>query len=576
MDTMQAVARTAAHHLLEALVDVEIEYIFANLGTDHAPLLEEMARWRAEGRKPPEMIICPHESTAVHMALGYAMATGRGQAVLVHVDVGTANAAMGMHNACRSRLPILLMAGKAPYTSHGELKGTRDNYVHFIQEPYDQAALVRPYVKWEYTLQSAAHAGEVVRRAHSLMHSGIKGPVYLMLPREALTGTIETERLQRFDPDWYHPMPSRGASEGDLQELARRLLAAERPLIITSYGGQTPGTSEAIQKLSELVGAAVIENSMVTNINHEMDCFAGGLPGERLGQADVGLVVDSDVPWIPSQGGPAAGSWWAHIDIDAMKTGSPVWSFPANLRIEGQSATILNQLIGLIERDRTDTAANAAAERVTALRAARSKQKERFAAAASDAGQAGALNPSHVLRALGLELQPEDMIFQEAVRNQPALLQQVARPLAGTLSRTAGGGLGASGGMALGYKMARPDRLVVQVVGDGSFYYNAPTSVLAVARQYDLPILTVILDNAGWSAVKESTLRVYPQGAARERGEFSSRFRNDTEFSAMAGMFGFKGYRLDDPAAVTETVREAVRTAREGTSVLLHVRLADH
>src|SRR3978361_393255 len=85
---------SAAHYFLEGLVDLGVEYIFANLGTDHVSLIEEMARWDKEGRRHPEVILCPHEIVAVHMAGGYALATGRAQAVLVHVESGTANACM--------------------------------------------------------------------------------------------------------------------------------------------------------------------------------------------------------------------------------------------------------------------------------------------------------------------------------------------------------------------------------------------------------------------------------------------------------------------------------------------------
>ena len=88
------VGYSTAHYFLEALVDLGVEYIFANLGTDHVSLIEEMARWGQEGRKHPEVILCPHEVVAVHMAGGYALATGCAQAVLVHVDAGTANACM--------------------------------------------------------------------------------------------------------------------------------------------------------------------------------------------------------------------------------------------------------------------------------------------------------------------------------------------------------------------------------------------------------------------------------------------------------------------------------------------------
>ena len=145
---------SSAYYLLEGLREIGIEYLFCNLGTDHAPIIEEMAHRRKRGEALPKIVRCPHENTAAHMAGGYALVTGRGQGVLVHVDVGTANAANAMHNLYRSRLPVLLMAGKAPYTSHDELVGTRDTHVHFVQEPFDQGSLVRPYVKWEYSLPS--------------------------------------------------------------------------------------------------------------------------------------------------------------------------------------------------------------------------------------------------------------------------------------------------------------------------------------------------------------------------------------------------------------------------------------
>ena len=185
---------STAYYFLEGLNEVGIEYLFCNLGTDHAPIIEEMAHRRQRGEKMPKVVRCPHENTATHMAAGYALVTGRGQGVLVHVDVGTANAANGMHNMYRSRLPVLLMAGKAPYTTHGELVGSRDTHVHFVQEPFDQGSLVRPYTKWEWTLPSGVVVKEVLRRAHSIMQSEPRGPVYLMMQRETLDRALGRRR----------------------------------------------------------------------------------------------------------------------------------------------------------------------------------------------------------------------------------------------------------------------------------------------------------------------------------------------------------------------------------------------
>ena len=190
------VTSSAANYLLEGLHEVGIDYLFCNMGTDHAPIIEAMASRRKRGQAQPKVIVCPHENTAAHMAGGYALATGRGQGVLVHVDVGTANTTNAMHNLYRSRLPVLLMAGKAPFTAHGELVGTRDNYVHFVQEPYDQGSLVRPYIKWEWTLPSGVVVKETLRRAHTMMHSEPKAPVYLMLPREILTEAWSEEDMR--------------------------------------------------------------------------------------------------------------------------------------------------------------------------------------------------------------------------------------------------------------------------------------------------------------------------------------------------------------------------------------------
>ena len=290
---------SAANYLVEGLHEVGIDYVFSNLGTDHAPIIEALAGRRKRGQPMPKIIVCPHENTAVHMAGGYALATGRGQAVLVHVDAGTANTVNGMHNMFRSRLPVLLMAGKAPYTSHGELVGTRDNYVHFVQEPYDQGSLVRPYVKWEWTLPSGVVVKEALRRAHTVMHSEPRGPVYLMLPRETLTEFWNAEEIRSYSAERFGSAESSGADPALVARLADALLNAKNPILLTSYGGRTPGTSEAILKLAEFAGIRVYEANMVSNIAHNSPCFCGFAAGQAVSQTDVGLLVDVDVPYFP-------------------------------------------------------------------------------------------------------------------------------------------------------------------------------------------------------------------------------------------------------------------------------------
>jgi len=111
---------------------------------------------------------------------------------------------------------------------------------------------------------------------------------------------------------------------------------------------------------------------------------------------------------------------------------------------------------------------------------------------------------------------------------------------------------------------------VNQIVGDGSFYFNVETSVLAVSKQYKLPILCVVLDNGGWSAVKESTLRVYPEGDALAENAFAAELALDVDFSRVGEAFGAYGERLTDPAQVGDALDRCLREVRGGRSAVLH------
>ena len=205
-------------------------------------------------------------------------------------------------------------------------------------------------------------------------------------------------------------------------------------------------------------------------------------------------------------------SFWAHIDVDTLKAASPMWTFPGNIRMQGDSGVILGQLLAELKKKATPKFTEAAKKRVEALTAERKAWREQAAKMAANKGKEGEINPHYIFAELNKLLKPDDMVFNEGVRNAGAVLLQLERPLPNTCVRSGGGGLGWSGGMALGAKLAAPDKMVVQVVGDGGFYFGGPSSVFAVAKQYKLPILVMLLDNTGWSAVKESTLARVPGG----------------------------------------------------------------
>jgi acetolactate synthase-1/2/3 large subunit len=270
---------------------------------------------------------------------------------------------------------------------------------------------------------------------------------------------------------------------------------------------------------------------------------------------------------------PNENAFWAHIDVDVLKLGSPMWTFPGHLRLQGHSGRILEQLLAALKAKATPAFTAAAAarrKRIAAMREARLAQAAKLAA---DHGQVGAINPHYFMAELGKVLDDEDIIFNEAVTNGPAVLMQIPRRVPNTAFNTNGAGLGWSGAMALGAKLAAPNRMMVQIAGDGSFYFCNPSSVFAVAQQYGLPFLSIVLDNSGWSAVKQSTLRVYPEGDASITNEFEAELALKVEFGKVAEAFGAYAEKVSDPAEVPAAIARCAKEVRGGRTALLHVKV---
>jgi acetolactate synthase-1/2/3 large subunit len=570
---------STAHYFLEGLVDLGVNYIFANLGTDHVSLIEEMARWDKEGRKHPEMILCPHEVVAVHMAGGYALATGRAQAVLVHVDAGTANACMAIQNLFRYRLPVMLFAGRAPYTIHGELPGSRDTYVHFVQDPFDIASIVRPYVKWEYSLPSGIVVKEALARASAFAHSDPPGPVYMMLPRETLAEQWDDSEMPAYPPSRYGSVQSGGIEPARIDAIAQALMAAENPIAVTAYLGRKPNAVALLDRLAQTCGIRVVEfNSIDLNMSQASPCFAGFDPLPLLETADLGLLLDTDVPFIPRYAKHAGAIKWIQIDLDPLKSEFPMWGFATDMRIQGDCAIVLQQVLDAVEARADDAWRRRVTERIASWSGAREQMAKRRAAASATRGVSGALNPAFVFATLSEKLSQDDVVINEAIRNGPVLQEHITRTAPRSYAGLAGGGLGFSGGMALGLKLAQPKRRIVQVIGDGGFHFSSPDSVYAVAQQYQIPVLTVVVDNGGWQAVKSAVQRVYPKGVAAETDEFQSRLTSGRQgeardFSAVGRAFGAYGECVTEPDDLASAIDRAIAALDDGKAAVLHVHV---
>ena len=223
----------AGEAFLRALADHGIDYFFANPGTDFPPIVEAFSRAKQSNAKVPTPLVIPHENLAVAMAHGAYAMSGRPQAVMLHVNVGTANAINNIINLNRDNIPLILAAGRTPITEKGKFGG-RNRYIHWGQEMFDQGGMLREAVKWDYELRVPEQITDVVSRAYEITMSSPRGPVYLSLPREPLAAPMP-EPLGPVKPR-HVPAPPH-ADPAMIATLAEWIAAAEKPLIITTASG---------------------------------------------------------------------------------------------------------------------------------------------------------------------------------------------------------------------------------------------------------------------------------------------------------------------------------------------------
>jgi acetolactate synthase-1/2/3 large subunit len=546
---------TAADAYLGLLAARGVDYLFANGGTDFAPVVEAYAKGRALGWRMPETVITPHENLGVAMAQGYTMITGRGQAMMVHVGVGTANALNGLINASRQNLPLLFCAGRTPLTESGDVPGARNNFIHWAQEHFDQGGMLREFVKWDYELRHAEQIETAVDRALAIAHSEPQGPVYLTLPREILAARLARAPGARpLQTAATPPAPDPDA----LDEVAQLVARAKRPLLITANAGRSLDAARELARFAESFAIPVIHyrpRYLALSTEHPM--HAGWDPHALLKDADLVLVVDCDVPWIPSQGAPHAEAKVVHIGPDPLYTRYPLRGFRSDVALTGLAAPTLAQLAARVERHAASQSVFAARRESIAKQSEAMRSKQRAGADALPGTITGKWASACLNRVMG-----DDSIV---VNEYPLVLEELAIRQPGrfyTLSPA--GGLGWGLGAALGAKLASPDKDVICAVGDGAYMFGNPTPAHFVSEAMRLPLLFVVFNNARWAAVHRSTLAMYPKGAAAQMKEppFAT-LEPSPRFEKIVEASGGHGVRVSEPKELMPALERALKVVRD-------------
>lgn len=541
---------------LEILRARGIKYFFGNSGTDFGPIIDGLAKFGAEKKMHPMPITVPHEFVAVSMAQGYAMITGEPQVVMVHVIVGTGNASAAVMNASRLNVPMIFSAGRTPLTEEG-MRGSRSNFIHWGQESFDQGGLVREFTRWDYELRNGDQVEAVVDRALEMALGNPQGPVYLTLPREILA--------QKMDSVTIHPFRKSQAealrpSEETIKRTAELLRGAVNPLIITGRLGSDPTALTAMVSFAEaLVAPVVTPASPFVSFPNTHDFHLGVSSAPYIKDADLVVVVESDVPWYPVQGKPAENCKVIQIARDPNYGGIPIRHFPKDISIGGDPKLALDLLAQELKSQPGST--KLAAERAERIRSQHKQYRERLKQKAEKASHERPIDTGWLSYCVD-QVRDQDTIIvnDHGVSQEHLRLSEPASYFGGSPA----GGLGWGIGGGLGMKLAHPEKTVIASCGDGTYMFNNPTACHFVSQAYNLPMLTIVCNNAVWHSSKAATQQVLPDGWSASTGSYPlCELAPSPRYEMVVAAHGGYGEMVDDPAELPAALKRALKVVKE-------------
>ena len=499
---------TAGAALLSRMATLGVDYIFANSGTDFPPVIEGLSEAEAGGIPLPKTVTVPYESAAVAMAHGYTLATGQPQAVMVHTNVGLANAAMGAINAACDNIPMLMMSGRTPTLERGRL-GARTVPIGWGQEMLDQGGLIREACKWDYELRFPEQIFDVMDRAHGIATSTPKGPVYVSLPREVLSETIPAKGAAR------RPQMTGASIAADacqMTQVAALLANAMHPVIFAQHGTGGQDAFDALSRLTRQWGIPVCQYwavQLALPTTHPM--AAGPDPRALLDRADVILCLDALAPWAPAQIEPKEDAMVIQIGPRPLAERSGVRNFRCDLGITTELAPAILALEQALEAFWSEHADGATARSITLATDHAEAQAKRFDAATATR-DAAALTKAWISQTLSETLADRDAtVFSELGCQLPSM--RLTRHQS-WFDGPHAGGLGWGFPAAMGFALARPEKTVIATMGDGSYMFANPVACHQIAEALGLSLIVLVLNNAEWGAVRQSVVDIYPNGHA--------------------------------------------------------------
>ncbi|MDQ4114917.1 MAG: thiamine pyrophosphate-binding protein [Actinomycetota bacterium] len=549
--------------VVAALEAAGVSHIFCASGSEWAPVWEALARRHRDGVASPRYLDLLHETVAAGMATGYGLVTRRPSGVLLHAGPGLLQGAMAIHGALLAGVPLVALSSESITYGDGPGADPGGQWYRNLSHVGGPHTIAAPFTKWANQVGAVSVLLGMVTRSVEMSQRAPAGPVYLNVPVEVLLDPWTP-------PERIVPAPVPGgsvSSSSDIEAVVALLRTARRPVIVTETVGREAGGLEALVEFAEAFSIPVVEPSsaVCTNFPRTHPLHAGADLSTFLDDADVIVLVNCRAPFYPPSSVPSNATVVV-VDEVPQRPHVVYQVLNASHYLEGGVPGTLRAAAALGRETQKDPV------RVDLAVSAGAKEASAVATAEESAAAKPGIDPVALAVALRELLAAEDsVVVDETITHAGALRRHLRRDEPDSYFYVQGG-LGQGMAVALGVKLASPEKTVAFTVGDGAFLYNPIVQSLQASKDFGLPLLIVVFNNHRYKSMQMNHLRFYPDGAAVETGEWLGvDLSGQPELSDLVAPFGFHGEAVASRDELRLALERALKSVREGVTALVNV-----
>jgi acetolactate synthase-1/2/3 large subunit len=517
---------TGAEALVEIMIEEGVEYVFGLPGGAAIPIYDALL-----GRNV-KLILTRHEQGAVHMADGFARATGKVGVALVTSGPGATNTVTGLFTALMDSIPLVVICGQSPSFVLG---------LDAFQEA-DVSGITYPCVKHSYLVKEVADIPRVAREAFYLARSGRPGPVLIDMPKDISGKALLDMGKEEFHLPGYS-VPSLGDAKA-VAAAAAALKAARRPVLLVGHGAAISGAAREVRELVERMRIPAVSTLLGKGVlpeSHELSLGMLGMHGtayanKAMAACDLVMSVGSrfDDRIVGSYSDFCRGAVKIHVDIDPAELDKVV---KVDVGIVGDAKAVLGQLLPLLERGDTE-------DWVRQVSRWRREYPLRYR-------KEGKVRAQHVIEELRALAGAGAVFSTDVGQHQMWAAQYVLTENSRNWISSGGAGtMGFGFPAAIGAQLGRPGERVIAIVGDGGFQMTL--SELATLRNLGLPLKIVVINNHYLGMVRQWQSMFYDERYSGVDLE------GNPDFARLAEAYGIKGYRITRPADVRRVLKAAL------------------